>query len=132
MDVSENVGDRDRLARAALAVVLTIAAIRSFRNGKRMRGLLAGAGALVFGFNASTKYCGVNDALDIDTSVGVAEDESDDDTAVVSTADETTESAPESAPSGASLTCAACGDPIVVGESRSPNEDGETVHDACK
>ncbi|GGN97919.1 YgaP family membrane protein [Haloarcula pellucida] len=132
MDVSENVGDRDRLARAALAVVLTIAAIRSFRNGKRMRGLLAGAGALVFGFNASTKYCGVNDALDIDTSVGVAEDESDDDTAVVSTADETTESATESAPSGASLTCAACGDPIVVGESRSPNEDGETVHDACK
>ncbi|QIO23780.1 DUF2892 domain-containing protein [Haloarcula sp. JP-L23] len=132
MDVSENVGDRDRLARAALAVVLTIAAIRSFRNGKRVRGLLAGAGALVFGFNASTKYCGVNDALDIDTSVGVSDDESDDDTAVVSTDDETTESATESATPGASLTCAACGEPIVVGESRSPNEDGETVHDACK
>ncbi|MBX0323999.1 DUF2892 domain-containing protein [Halomicroarcula sp. F13] len=132
MDVPENVGGRDRLARAALAVVLTIAAIRSFRNGKRVRGLLAGAGALVFGFNASTKYCGVNDALDVDTSVGVAEDESDDDTAVVSTDDETTESATESATAGASLTCAACGEPIVVGESRSPNEDGKTVHDACK
>lgn len=133
MDVPENVGGRDRLARAALAVVLTIAAIRSLRNGKRLRGLLAGVGALVFGFNASTKYCGVNDALDIDTSVGVADEESaDDDSAAASTDDETTESATESAPSSASLTCAACGDPIVVGESRSPNEDGETVHDACK
>ena len=68
MDLPENVGGRDRLARAVLTVVLTIAAIRSLRNGKRLRGLLAGIGALAFGFNATTKYCGVNDALSIDTT----------------------------------------------------------------
>jgi predicted nucleic acid-binding Zn ribbon protein len=29
------------------------------------------------------------------------------------------------------LHCAVCGDPIVPGERRTPNEDGETVHETC-
>ena len=29
------------------------------------------------------------------------------------------------------LRCAICGEPIVPGERRTPNEDGETVHEAC-
>lgn len=29
------------------------------------------------------------------------------------------------------LRCAVCGDPIVPGERRTPNEDGETVHETC-
>ncbi len=58
MDSDQNVGGRDRLIRAVLAVVLTIVSLRWLRSGKRKRGLLAGIGALGLGFNASTGYCG--------------------------------------------------------------------------
>lgn len=131
MDLPENVGGRDRLARALLAVVLTVAAIRSLRNGKRVRGLLAGIGALAFGFNATTKYCGANDALDIDTTgdevsleinePGEETDSNDEPASVAPTHDQESQ-----------LTCAACGDPIVVGEWRGPNENDEIVHDDCQ
>jgi len=134
METSENVGGRDRLARAVLAIVLTIAAIRSLRNGKRLRGLLAGIGALAFGFNATTKYCGVNDALEIDTTgdeVTVEFEESTDET-VTTAVDDTGDSTGEDADDGHALTCAACGEPIVPGESRGPNENDEIVHDRCQ
>jgi hypothetical protein len=29
------------------------------------------------------------------------------------------------------MRCAACGEPIVVGQGRQPNDDDDTVHDAC-
>ena len=63
-----NVGGRDRLARALLAALLTIVAISTFRKGKRKTGLLALVGALGFGFNATTCFCGLNQALGIDTT----------------------------------------------------------------
>ncbi|WP_254271913.1 YgaP-like transmembrane domain [Haloarcula marina] len=143
MDVTENVGGRDRLARAVLAVILTIAAIRSLRNGKRFRGLLAAAGAVAFGYTASTKYCGVNDALGVDTSAGdddveVAEIDADttDDAGDSETADADSEPVVIETDAGADsrsnwLTCAACGDPIRSGQSRGPNADGDIVHDDC-
>jgi len=68
MDLDRNVGGRDRLARAAFAAFLTVVAIRSLRGGRRTLGLLAGVGALGFGFNATTCFCGLNRALGIDTS----------------------------------------------------------------
>lgn len=68
MALDQNVGGRDRLARALLAVVLTLVAVRSFRSGKRQAGLLAVAGALGFGFNATTCFCGLNETLGIDTT----------------------------------------------------------------
>lgn len=68
MDVDTNVGGRDRLARALLAVVLTIVAVRSLRAGKRTTGTLAVLGALAFGFNATTRFCGLNKTLGIDTT----------------------------------------------------------------
>jgi len=64
----KNVGGRDRLVRALLAVVLTVVAIRTLRKGRRTAGLLAGVGALGFGFNATTGFCGMNEALGIDTT----------------------------------------------------------------
>ena len=122
-DVPENVGGRDRLARALLAVVLTVAAIRALKNGKRVRGLLAGIGALVFGFNATTKYCGANDALDIDTtSDGVSVD-------IEGLGGDTADTSDDDAAAG--LTCASCGEPIVPGQRRGPNDDDEIVHDDC-
>lgn len=65
---AKNVGGRDRLTRAALAVLLTIVAVSTLGAGKRKTGLLAVVGALAFGFNAVTCFCGVNEALGVDTT----------------------------------------------------------------
>jgi hypothetical protein len=133
MDDSKNVGGRDRLVRLFLTVVLSIVAVDSLRRGKRLRGLLAGVGAVGFGFNATTGYCGVNDALDVDTTggsddvditVGGTEDSDEADAAVVP--DDGTDTAERNA-----LTCASCGEPIVPGQSRGPNSQDEIVHDNC-
>ena len=63
-----NVGGRDRQIRALLAMVLTIVAVGTLKKGKNRLGLLAVVGALAFGFNATTSFCGVNKALGIDTT----------------------------------------------------------------
>jgi len=68
MEFESNVGGRDRLVRAVLAVLLTVVAIRSLRGGNRAVGLLAGMGALGLGFNAVTCFCGVNRVLGVDTA----------------------------------------------------------------
>jgi len=64
----KNVGGRDRLARTLLAALLTIVAISTLRKGKRKTSLLALVGALGFGFNATTCFCGLNKTLGIDTT----------------------------------------------------------------
>jgi hypothetical protein len=66
--VEKNVGGRDRLVRALLAVVLTVVALSTLGNGKKKAGLLAGVGALALGFNATTRFCGLNETLGIDTT----------------------------------------------------------------
>ena len=68
MSLEPNVGGRDRLARALLAVGLTVVALDAVRDGRRLTGLLAAAGALGAGFNATTCFCGVNAALGVDTA----------------------------------------------------------------
>ncbi|ESS05436.1 MAG: protein of unknown function (DUF2892) [uncultured archaeon A07HB70] len=65
---AKNVGGRDRLTRALLAVLLTAVAVSTLGRGRRRTGLLALAGALGLGFNAVTCFCGLNEALGIDTS----------------------------------------------------------------
>jgi len=74
MDLESNVGGRDRLVRATLAVLLAVVAVRALRRGKRTTGLLAGIGALGLGFNATTCFCGLNRILGVDTT----EQETDD------------------------------------------------------
>lgn len=66
----KNVGGRDRLARAVLAALLTAVAVGTIGRGKHSTGLLALAGALGLGFNAVTDFCGLNEALGVDTSTG--------------------------------------------------------------
>lgn len=66
--VETNVGGRDRLVRSLLAVVLTVVAVRTLRKERYKTGLLALVGALGFGFNATTSFCGLNEALGIDTT----------------------------------------------------------------
>ena len=66
--VEQSVGGRDRLVRAVLAAVLSVVAVSKLRSGSRTAGLLAVAGAIGFGFNATTCFCGINEVLDIDTT----------------------------------------------------------------
>jgi hypothetical protein len=51
-----------------LAAVLTVVMISTLNNGKRKTGVLALVGALGFGYNATTCFCGVNEKLGIDTT----------------------------------------------------------------
>jgi hypothetical protein len=64
----KNVGGRDRLVRSLLAALLTVVAVNTLRNGRRKAGVLALVGALGFGFNATTGFCGMNETLGIDTT----------------------------------------------------------------
>ena len=68
MELERNVGGRDRLVRGVLAVVLTLVAVRTLRSGNRKLGLVAVVGALGFGFNATTCFCGTNRLLGVDTT----------------------------------------------------------------
>ena len=68
MGLSTNVGGRDRIVRALLAVLLTLGTVRLLRSGRRRLGVLAALGAVGFGFNAVTCFCGVNEALGVDTT----------------------------------------------------------------
>lgn len=64
----KNVGGRDRLVRTLLAALLTVVAISRLKKGKRKTGLFALVGALGFGFNATTCFCGLNRMLGIDST----------------------------------------------------------------
>lgn len=68
--VDKNVGGLDRIGRAALAVVLTVVAVGALRQGNRSKGLVLALAALGAGFNATTGFCGLNAALDRDTTDG--------------------------------------------------------------
>jgi hypothetical protein len=59
MELSKDAVDRALLARTAFAVVLTVAAVRSLQQGKRLRGALAGAGALALGYLATAESEGL-------------------------------------------------------------------------
>lgn len=102
MQLTQNLRNRRSLIRIVLAVGLAVVALRSFRRGKRVRGELAGLGAAALGYSAVTESNDVMEHLD-------------------------TEAASETI----QLRCAICGDPIVPGQTRRPNENDETVHEAC-
>lgn len=106
MDLPKNVARRERLTRV-VAVGLAVVAIRSLWKGKRVAGLLAGAGAIALGYNVA------NTRTEVEGLVETAFGEGPTDEEVV-------------------LRCAICGQPIRPGQRRGPNADGEIVHDACE
>jgi len=116
MELQTVVDDRSRLARLIAAGALAVAAIGSLRNGKRLRGALAGAGAVVLGYKAVDSDDELTE-LDVEPIGSAGEDESADEGP---TDDD------------AKLRCAACGEPIVVGQARGPNANDEIVHEACE
>ncbi|WP_255198497.1 DUF2892 domain-containing protein [Halorarius litoreus] len=89
-----------------LATGLAVVALQSLRRGRRVRGVLAGLGAVALGYTAVTESTDVMEHL--------AEDLDG-----------------EAASETVRLRCASCGDPIVPGQSRRPNENNEIVHEAC-
>jgi len=71
---SRNVGGRDRLVRAVLAVALAALAVVSLRDGDRTTAALAAVAALGLGVNAVTCFCGVNAVLGVNTTTTDSED----------------------------------------------------------
>lgn len=106
MELSKELRENDRLTHTLLAVGLSLFALLSLRKGKRLRGVLAGLGAVALVYNTTTE------------SVDVVEHVSE-------------ELETESTTEDKGQRCAACGDPIVPGQPRRPNENDETVHEAC-
>jgi len=117
MDLREIVDDRSRLVRTLAAGALAVVAAGSLRNGKRLRGALAGAGAVVLGYQAIESGDELTE-LDVD-AVGASDEEAD------STEDDATDE-------DVKLRCAACGEPIVTGQARGPNANDEIVHETCE
>ncbi|WP_276272589.1 DUF2892 domain-containing protein [Haloarcula litorea] len=133
MDRSD--ADPGRLVRLLLAAVLALAALRSLRDGKRLRGLLAAAGAVAVGYDTVTRDIADVDVPDVvDEELSTDEDDAAGEEATAETETDGVEDAAVDASTNghaADLVCADCGDPIVPGQNRGPNEDGEIVHDAC-
>ncbi len=63
-----NVGGRDRIARAALAVTLGIVTLLALRGGNRPVAAATAVGTIALAINAVTCFCGLNAALGIDTT----------------------------------------------------------------
>ena len=103
MDLRETVGERERFVRTLLAVGLAGVALRSLRKGRRLNGLLAGGGAAVLAYTARAR------SGELTETIGIGPTDED-----------------------GELRCAVCGKPIVPGQTRGPNENGETVHEACR
>ncbi|WP_436931570.1 YgaP family membrane protein [Halosimplex halobium] len=118
MDSTQSDDGNGRIARALLAAGLGAAALWSLRKGKRLRGALAGLGAVALGYSATSDADGVTDPLAEEFEIGEG-GESDDATSAGGDAED------------GPLRCAACGEPIVAGQIRVPNEDDETVHETC-
>lgn len=120
MAPTDAVDDRNRIARIALAGVAALVAVRSLRRGKRARGLLAGLGAVALGYSARSG-----------SESAAAEITVDDDRAVSSTGVSVDTTSGTASGNESGLRCAACGEPIVPGQRRGPDENDRTVHDTC-
>lgn len=108
MELNETAEDRSGLARLLLAAGLMVVAIRSLRKQKRLVAAVAAIGAIVVGYTA--KAGSGQSTPDVATEMSQIETTSE----------------------RGVLRCAVCGEPIVAGEGRGPNENHEIVHDACE
>ena len=113
MELEENASGRDRIARLLAAAGLTVAAAALLRKGRRMTGALVGVGGLVLGYQAATGSEELAGTLSPDSLAPDALG-----------SDATSESG--------QLRCAICGEPIVPGQRRGPDENDETVHIDCR
>ncbi|MFB6178437.1 MAG: DUF2892 domain-containing protein [Halorientalis sp.] len=130
-----------RAGSALLAGIVGVFSVRSLQQGKRVRGVLTGIGALALGYTAATGGRRTADRIEVDaTSVDTSQPDSTATETATETTDESTsvdgsatDDGTSAVPARASaqLTCAACGEPITLGQRRGPNDEGEIVHAEC-
>lgn len=116
MELDTILDDRNRLTRTLLAGVLAVVSLRSFRKKNRLLGVLAGAGAVGLGYTVTV---GSRDTIE-EGEVSDASDVTDESERDIETTDEDD-----------GMRCSACGEPIVVGQSRRPNAESQIVHESC-
>ncbi|MFC7227703.1 hypothetical protein N0B31_09840 [Salinirubellus salinus] len=126
MALTDTPEERNRIVQIVLAGIVGLAAVRAYRRGNRVGGVLGALGAVALGYTA------LSDSEREAATVEV------DDVRAPASADASTEPATESEPAAetatvaeAKLRCAACGEPIVPGQRRGPDEHDRTVHEAC-
>jgi len=117
MELLKIIKENGSIVRIAATAALAIIAVRSFVNGKRLRGLLAAGGAVAVGATASTLE---------PTDLEVVSEEGEQPIDVT-----TTERVTESTIEAGAMQCSICSGPIVPGEARRPNDVDEIVHEAC-
>jgi hypothetical protein len=123
MALTETSEERNRIVQIALAGIVGLAAVRAFRRGNRVGGVLGAFGALALGYTALSD-------TEREASAVAVDDEGTRVSTASATEDETT-TENETTGGGAKLRCAACGEPIVPGQRRGPDEHDRTVHEAC-
>lgn len=106
MEFDTSAENRNRLVRVLLTAVLALVAVASFRRENRLVGTLATAAAVGVGY----------------TAVGTGEQSGTVDDGTTVTASQTDDGV---------MRCAACTEPIVVGQSRRPNRENRIVHESC-
>jgi hypothetical protein len=115
MEFDKTVDDTDRLARILLAAALALVAAASYRKN-RLVGVLAGIGAAGIGYTVAVQPPEAERAsgaeLEVETTT-------------------TPETETAAADDDHGMRCAACKEPIVVGESRRPNRENRIVHESC-
>lgn len=114
MESDKTVDDNTRLARILLAAALALVTAASYRKN-RLVSVLAGIGAAGIGYTVVAKPEAEQSASQTEVEV------------------ESTTAATETATSDANdgMRCAACSEPIVVGQSRRPNTENRIVHESC-
>lgn len=100
-------GDSGRLTKLLGAAALAVVAIASLRSNRRVVGALAGVGAIGLGLASSRQNAPV----------------------VIETVKSRVRGSKTS--EAGSLSCAACHEPIVVGQVRQPNAENRPVHAEC-
>lgn len=103
MELEENASGRDRIARMLAAAGLTVAAAALLKKGRRFTGAFVGAGALALGYQAASESPGLKSAVGSDSGKQKGQ-----------------------------IHCAICGEPIVPGQARGPDENDNTVHIDCR
>jgi hypothetical protein len=128
MALTETSEERNRIVQLVLAGIVGLAAVRAYRRGNRVGGVLGALGALALGYTALSDDEREEAAVAVDDVGAPGSTESATEDEPATEAETTTESATGGE---AKLRCAACGEPIVPGQRRGPDEHDRTVHEAC-
>jgi hypothetical protein len=128
MALTDTSAERNRIVQIVLAGIVGLAAVRAYRRGNRVGGVLGALGAVALGYTALSDSESEAADVEVDDVRAPASTDVGAEPATESTAQASTEPAVAAEPK---LRCAVCGEPIVPGQRRGPDEHDRTVHEAC-